>query len=118
MLAHRLRHRVEIQSRTQTQDPVTGEVTETWATATDDNGTSLASVPAEVLMGAGREFMQSGTEQADTTARINLRWFPGLTQKMRLVWDGRTYNIKSLEADASGRREWRLRCGDEGVNQG
>lgn len=118
MEAYRLRHRVLIQEPVEAQDPVTGEITVTWTTITDQEGNPLGAVPAEVLTGPGREFYQSGAEQADTMARINIRWFDGLTQKMRIVWDGRIYNIKSYDTDITGRREWRLRCGDEGVNLG
>lgn len=112
MLTNRLRHRVAIQEKTQTQDPVTGEITVTWA-----NVAGLASVPAEVLTGPGREFIESGARQAETTARINMRWFAGLLPVWRILWDGRVYNIMSIETDATARREWRLRCTD-GVNDG
>lgn len=109
-MQHRLRHRVTIQDRVETQDSSTGEVFITWQDV-------YTNVPAEVLTGPGREFLQSGSEQADTSARINIRWFSGLTQKMRILWDGKTYNIKTFETDATGRREYRIRC-TEGTNAG
>lgn len=116
MLTHRLTHRIAIQEATETQDTTTGAVSVSWGNATL-GGVEMSAVPAEVLTGPGREFRESGAEQAETTARINTRWFPGLTSKMRIVWDGKTYNIKSIETDATGRREYRLRC-TEGVNAG
>lgn len=112
MLAHRLRHRIHIQQQQQTQNTTTGEITTAWATVVLDDGTPLNAVPAEVLTGPGRELLAAGAKQAETTARINLRWFPGLLPTMRVLWDGRVYNITSLETDATGRREWRLRCSD------
>jgi len=118
MLAARLRHIVKIEEPVETQDPVTGVVDVTWQTVMLDSNTPLDEVPAEVLTGPGREFYQSGAEQSSTKARINIRWFAGLDQKMRIVWDGKTYNIKSFETDVTGRREYRITCGDEGVNQG
>jgi len=117
MLSHRLRHRIEFQALTEDQNSETGETVLTWVAASLDSDTLLDSVPAEVLTGPGREFRESGTTQAETTARINLRWFPGLLATWRVLWDGRVYNITSIETDATGRREWRLRCVD-GISDG
>ena len=112
MLTQRLRHRVAIQEQVTAQDPVTGEETHTWQNVFLDSDTELDEVPAEVLTGPGREFRESGTTQAETSARINLRWFPGLLPTWRILWDGRVYNIQSIETDVTGRKEWRLRCID------
>lgn len=117
MLASRLRHRIEIQEQYEDQDSNTGAITKSWDTVYLDSNTPLDSVPAEVLTGAGREFNASGAIQAEVAARINLRWFPGLTQSMRIKWDGRIYNIGSIETDRTARREYRLRV-TGGVNAG
>ena len=110
MLANRLRHRVAVQELVETQNSTTGAVTRAWENVLLDSSTELDAVPAEVLTGPGREFMQSGSTQNEIAARINLRWFPGLTQKMRIVWDGNVYNIQSIETDVTARREYRLKC--------
>lgn len=94
------------------QDPATGAVTTVWQTAMLTPEIPLVDVPAEALTGAGREVMAADTKNAETTARINLRWFPGLLPSWRVLWDGRIYDIQSIETDATGRREWRLRCVD------
>ncbi|GAB3099704.1 head-tail adaptor protein [Aestuariicella hydrocarbonica] len=120
MLSYRLRHVVTLQKPVESQDPTTGAVTIAWETATDDSGTQLVDVPAEVLTGPGREFRESGTTQSETTARINLRWFPVDRLELyqwRILWDGRVYNIGSAETDRTARREWRLKCTD-GLNDG
>ena len=117
MLQNRLRHRIEFQELVEDQDSETGESVFNWVTATIDSETLLDSVPAEVLTGPGREFRESGATQAETSARINLRWFPGLLATWRILWDGRIYNITSIETDATARREYRLRCVD-GVSDG
>ena len=117
MLNNRLRHIVEIQEPTNTQDPITGENTIAWSTVWLDSNTELNEVPAEVLTGPGREFHQAGTIQSETSARINLRWFEGLLPTWRILWDGKIYNIGSIETDLTGRREYRLKCTD-GVNEG
>lgn len=111
------RHRVEIQHQVRTRDPVDGAVIVAWQTFVLPSGTPCNGVPAEVLTGPGRELIAANAQQAETTARIAMRWFPDLTAAMRILWDGRVYNIKSLETDSTGRREWRLPCTD-GVNDG
>lgn len=120
-LAARMRHRVQIQERIETQDSETGDVESVWAVLQLDSSSSseMTSVPAEVLTGPGREFQSAGTKQAETTARITLRWFPGLLETHRIFWEagGKTYDIQSIETDITGRREYRLRCTD-GVSNG
>ena len=110
MLAYRLRHRVSVQELVEVQDTNTGSVTYSWEDFISD-------VPAEVLTGIGKEFVSSGATQGEITARINMRWFPGLTQKMRIVLDTNTYNILSIETDITARQEYRLKC-SSGVSDG
>jgi SPP1 family predicted phage head-tail adaptor len=116
-MRHDYRHRVEIQQPAQLQDSETGAIEWTWETVALDSDTLLDAVPAEVLTGPGREFPGADTKQAEVDARIALPWFPGLTQKMRLVWDGQVFDIVSIQTDASARREYRLLC-KAGVNNG
>jgi SPP1 family predicted phage head-tail adaptor len=115
--AQRYRHRIEIQERVETQDSETGEITSTWETLALDSETPLDSVPAEVLTGPGREFVAGDAKQAETSARIAFRWFPGLLPTHRILWDGRVYDVQSIETDLTARREYRLRCKD-GVSDG
>lgn len=110
MLAYRLRHRVTVQELVEVQDTTTGAVSREWEDF-------AANVPAEVLTGAGKEFVSSGATQGEIAARINMRWFPGLTQKMRILWDTKEYNILSIETDMTGRQEYRLKC-SSGVTDG
>ncbi|MEW6462938.1 MAG: head-tail adaptor protein [Pseudomonadota bacterium] len=117
MLTNRLRHRITFQAQEQQQDSETGAVNLVWVNVTLADGTLLVDVPAEVLTGAGREFSGAATTQGETTARVNLRWFPGLELTWRLLWQGQPYNISSAETDATARKEWRLRC-ENGVTDG
>jgi SPP1 family predicted phage head-tail adaptor len=112
-LTGRLRQRITLQALVVEQDSESGEVTNVWDTV-------YSAVPAEVLTGAGREFRESGAIQAETTARITVRWFDVdrvAIYKWRILWDGRVYNIVSAETDITGRKEWRFRCTD-GLNDG
>jgi len=105
------RHRVRIDHKVKARDPADGSVITVWAPF-------MVDVPAEVLTGAGREFRAANAQQAEIVARVNMRWFPGLTAQMRVVWDGNIWGILAPpERDATGRREWRVQC-SEGVNDG
>lgn len=118
MLAHRLRHRITFQvngTGTRDEDGFLIPGTAGWQTVVLGDGTRLENVPAEVLTGPGREFQGGAATQAETSARINLRWFPADDRDMaawRVLWDGRVYNITSVETDITARREWRLRVVD------
>lgn len=117
MLAQRLRHRIRIEEPIESQGSGDGELTVTWRTVSL-GGSRLSSVPAEVLTAPGKESVGAGTILAETTAQMTFRWFPGLTQKMRVVWDGKTYNITGIATDSTGRKEYQITCGGEGVNTG
>jgi head-tail adaptor len=106
------RHRVHIQERIDAQHPTTGVVTQTWETFGLDSDHPLDNVPAEILTGPGREMHAAGTKLAETTARINMRWFPGLREDMRILWLDSVYDIVSIEMDATARREYRIRVRD------
>ena len=118
MQAYRLRHCITFQEksvsiRDENGYPVPGSGG--WKTVVLADGTELQNVPAEVLTGPGREFQGGAATQSETTARINLRWFPASEREMaawRILWDGRVYNITSADTDGTARREWRLRAAD------
>lgn len=108
--AGRYRHLVTIQGIVQGDpDPLSGLPTEQWNNV-------YANVPAEVLTGPGREGVAAGAERAETDARINLRWLPGIDTQMRVIWESEPngqrpeFAIQTMELDATGMREIRLRC--------
>lgn len=104
------RHRVTIEQQQETRDGMGGVVV-AWVLF-------AADVPAEVLTGAGREAIAADQQQATIAARINLRYLPGLMAKMRIVWDGRVFNIEGEpDLDPTGRREMRCKC-SAGMNDG
>ena len=119
--ARRYIHRVTIQRQVDEQDS-DGYITKAWETVILDDETELYGYPAEVLTGPGREQHAAGTKLAETTARMNLRWFPGLSPEWRILWphdgdfdsdgvfSGKVYDILSIETDRTDRREYRLRC--------
>ena len=116
MQAQRYRHRIEFQERIESQDSETGALSFEWVTASNSDYI-LSSVPAEVLSGPGREFNAADSKQAQTAARINCAWFGPCDPAWRIVWEGRTFDITSIDTDATARREYRFRVSG-GVNSG
>lgn len=114
----RLIHRVTFQRQVPVEDSE-GFPSVTWATVQLDSETFLEDVPAEVLTGPGREFVQSGQVQADIAARIRVPWFPGgINPAWRILWDGLVFNIAGIpDLDATARREYRIKC-TAGTNDG
>lgn len=109
-LAQRLRHRITLQRRVDTLAPSGQVVGHTWADVLEDE-------PAEVLTGQGREFNAADMKQAETDARITMRWRPDVDTTMRILWEGRRFDILSIELDATARRELRIRV-KEGLTDG
>jgi SPP1 family predicted phage head-tail adaptor len=107
--AGKYRHRITIEKPVEGKNSG-GDRVSTWQTVSLDSDTELENIPAEVLLGPGTEKFASGAKQASIDARINFRWFEGLTQAMRIICDGRIYNIVGIEADTTGRLEWRCKC--------
>lgn len=116
MLARKYLHRIQFQVPVSRQDPLSGAEIVSWETAIV-SGKLLSSVPALVLTGPGREVIAAGSKHAETTARINTRWFEGLQASWRILWDGKAYNISGIATDITGRREYRMTCVD-GVSDG
>ncbi|MCG3168188.1 MAG: hypothetical protein POELPBGB_03988 [Bacteroidia bacterium] len=98
-----LRHRVILQTVTETRDAV-GGVVESWATT--------ATVWAAVEPLRGREFFQARAEQAGVDTRIRVRYRTGLTPKMRVSWGTHTYDIEAVIEPDSRRRELHLMCSE------
>jgi SPP1 family predicted phage head-tail adaptor len=108
--AGKLRHRVSLESVTNTQDPTTGEVTQAWQ--------SVGEVSALIEPLSAREFVQSATNQAQVVARITIRYRTGVTAAMRVVHRGKVYNIAGVLPDKESGREYLTLPVTEGVNEG
>ena len=109
MQAQRYRHRISFEEQTTLVDSTEGAREVHWIPVVLDSGEALEDVPAEVLTGPGREFVQSGKTQGEIAARINCGWFPGLLQGWRIVWEGQVFNIAGWELDRTARREYRIK---------
>ena len=108
MRGGRLRHRVIIQTPTEVNDS-RGQAIKTWAT--------FATVYAAVEPISGREYFDAAQINAEITTKIIIRSLPGVTQKMRVSYDSRLYNIQSIININERDREMHLFC-SEGLNNG
>lgn len=106
-----LRHRVDIQSRTDVQDATTGEVTPTWANLYE--GVAAKIEPLSV-----NAFIQSQAEQSGIVARITIRYRSGLTGNMRIVHNGVIYNPQGFLPDKESGLEYLTAPCSLGVNEG
>ena len=89
MRAGKLRHVVQIQVRSDTPTS-SGQRAFSWST--------FATVRASVEPLAGREFYAAqAQERGDrVNTRFRLRYLAGLKPRMRIVWDGRWFDITSI----------------------
>jgi SPP1 family predicted phage head-tail adaptor len=87
MRAGRLRHRLTLQSRTETRS-ATGSVTTAWAT--ED------TVWGAIEPLSGKEYLALAQTQNETAVRIVVRYYSGLDESWRVVSGGKAYSIQSL----------------------
>jgi len=90
-----LRHRVTIQQLVSSFDEYNAPV-ETWQ--------DVATVWAAVEPLSGREYFAAEQVQARVTTRITIRYRAGIEPTMRVLWSGKTYNIRAV-IDTEGRHE-------------
>lgn len=109
VLAHRLRHRVEIQTPTVSRDS-NGDIVRAWSTF-------AASVPAEILEGAGKESSSGGQPVSDIAARVTIRYRAGVVHGMRILHADRVYHIQSSYRDAKLAAWQTLICTDGALDE-
>ena len=100
MEAGKLRHRIEIQDYTETQDLVTGAVTKTWGT--------IATVWASIEPLSVKEFIAAQSEQSKVSLRVTIRYRSDMQPNMRLYHTatGRTFEIEGVLADKNSGLEY------------
>lgn len=104
--AGRLRHRIEVQRRTDVGDGA-GGYTGQWAT--------FLTLSAEVIGLAGREAMIAGALTGVTPYRITIRYRRDVSVQHQLIHEGRKLNIRSIN-DPDGLGRWlTLVCDNEGA---
>lgn len=98
MNAGRLRHRVTLRNRVETQDATTGALSVTW--------TDVATVWAAVEPLSAREFIAAQAVSSQVTTRITIRFRDDVTPKMRAVHGSTVYDITGVLADPKSGREY------------
>ncbi|MCB1928284.1 MAG: phage head closure protein [Rhodocyclaceae bacterium] len=99
-LASRLRRRITIEEPQRVQNLTTGAISETWAPVATD--ISAAIEPLSV-----RDFVAASSSQSKVSARITIRYRPGLRLGMRIVADdGVIYRPLGYMADPVSGREY------------
>lgn len=110
MQAGKLRHRITLQKPVKTQSPTTGAVINSWA--------EVARLWADVVDLSARDFVAAQAGQSEVTSRITVRYRDDITDKYRILYRGRVYNIHGVLADdKSGFEYLTLPC-SQGVNDG
>lgn len=97
----RMNHKLRIETSSESQDAY-GATTKTWST--------FAGVFGEITPATGYERSIVNTTEAQVTHKIRIRWMAGITPKMRVVYDSRTFNITSVINDREQSREIHLMC--------
>lgn len=87
MLAGSLDRRIVIQQRTDTRDAA-GEPIPTWSV--------LDTVWAALEPLQGQELIEAQETNAKRKARFRIRYRTDVTEKMRVVWDGETWDINAI----------------------
>lgn len=82
-----LRHKIVIQTTTPTQSG-SGALTDVWST--------YATLRAEIEPKGGREFFDARQVNAEIDIVFNVRYYSGITPKMRVSWNSRTFDIQSV----------------------
>jgi len=79
-----------------------GGYTETW--------TDVFRLWAEIVPLKGYERMQAMQLEVPVTHKVNIRYYPGITAKQRLVYGCRIFNIKEAIDPNEGRMFLQLTC--------
>jgi len=95
--AQELNRKITFQAQQMTQDPVTGAPIIGWV--------DHVSVFAKVEPLVGREYLAAAAVQAEDTTKFTMRFRDDITPVMRIAFDGKTFNIQSIQNIRSGNRE-------------
>ena len=87
MRAGPLRNRIIIEKTTESQSS-SGEVDNTWST--------FATVWASIEPLNVKEYFDSQQVNAEENTRFRIRYLLGVTTKMRISWNSRIYDIRSI----------------------
>ena len=96
-----LPHRVRIEQDIGTQNAI-GEPIPAW--------TVYAVVWANVLSLQGRELFDAQKIAAEVTSSIDMNYNAGVVPKMRVLWSGRTFDIRAVLDETNSKEYLKLLC--------
>lgn len=102
MKAGQLDQRVTVERLSGGVDELGQPLPDTWA--------PLFTCWAAVEPLAGREYLAAAALLSEVTARVRMRYRPGITAADRVIHDGKVYGITSVADVHSSRRELQLQC--------
>ena len=102
MQAGKLDQRVTVERLQGGVDELGQPLPDTWA--------PLFTCWAAVTPLVGREYIAAGALLSEVTARIRMRYRPGITAADRVIHGGKVYGITSVADVHSSRRELQLQC--------
>lgn len=82
------RHKITIESSTATQDAA-GQDIKTWSV--------YGYAWAKVAPLRGREYVDSRSIQDEQLYKFSMRYVSGITPQMRIVWNGKTFDIQAVQ---------------------
>lgn len=77
---------------------------------TEDQWEDIATVRASIEPIQGREYWSGPFQLGENIIRIRLRYLPGITRKMRVVYGDRIFAIYSVIDSKEAHREIQLMC--------
>ena len=101
MSSGRLRQRITIQERVSSTDS-RGFQHVSWQ--------DICTVWAAAENLRGREFFAAAAVQAEHTVKFTIRYREGITPAMRIVFDGKTYNITGIDHGQYRKRHLEIRA--------
>lgn len=105
-----LRHRITLQQRGLVQDPDSGEMIPGW--------TDWAKVWARIDYLSARDLIAAQAAQSKITARIVMRYRPGVLPTMRILYRSKVYSIEGALPDNKSGLEYLTLPVSEGVKDG
>lgn len=105
-----LRHVIKIQEPIGIQDEF-GSIVNTWVDV-------FPLVYASIDPLSAREFIAASNLENKISARITIRYRPGITGKMRILHGSKVYNIEGVLPDVDSGLEYLTIPCSEGVNDG
>lgn len=93
MRAGELDRRITIETPTDVRD-AEAAISQTWAAFVPVGGAALVDIPAKVIPRRGTERFAAAQINVEFDTTFRIRYVAGITAKMRIQYDGVTYDIQ------------------------